>query len=100
MSAAWAWITGTSAPPAIAITSRPEPWLVSGPSSCTDMLKMVGNMIELNRPTSSTAHIAKWPWPKVVAISSAIQARSEEHTSELQSLAYLVCRLLLEKKKQ
>src|SRR2546425_6316440 len=27
------------------------------------------------------------------------QVRSEEHTSELQSLAYLVCRLLLEKKK-
>src|SRR2546425_9441834 len=26
------------------------------------------------------------------------QTRSEEHTSELQSLAYLVCRLLLEKK--
>src|SRR5687767_7820114 len=28
------------------------------------------------------------------------RARSEEHTSELQSLAYLVCRLLLEKKKK
>src|SRR3712207_7196476 len=28
-----------------------------------------------------------------------IQARSEEHTSELQSRQYLVCRLLLEKKK-
>src|SRR5205823_10882455 len=28
-----------------------------------------------------------------------IRQRSEEHTSELQSLAYLVCRLLLEKKK-
>src|SRR2546425_1377907 len=28
-----------------------------------------------------------------------VVARSEEHTSELQSLAYLVCRLLLEKKK-
>src|SRR5205823_8386774 len=28
-----------------------------------------------------------------------LAARSEEHTSELQSLAYLVCRLLLEKKK-
>src|SRR2546425_1828471 len=28
-----------------------------------------------------------------------IEVRSEEHTSELQSLAYLVCRLLLEKKK-
>src|SRR2546425_8114719 len=30
---------------------------------------------------------------------SSSVARSEEHTSELQSLAYLVCRLLLEKKK-
>src|SRR2546425_6204188 len=29
-----------------------------------------------------------------------VNARSEEHTSELQSLAYLVCRLLLEKKKK
>src|SRR2546425_5740156 len=29
-----------------------------------------------------------------------VGSRSEEHTSELQSLAYLVCRLLLEKKKQ
>src|SRR3989441_5221463 len=28
-----------------------------------------------------------------------LEQRSEEHTSELQSLAYLVCRLLLEKKK-
>src|SRR2546425_9381637 len=28
------------------------------------------------------------------------ERRSEEHTSELQSLAYLVCRLLLEKKKE
>src|SRR2546425_6787598 len=29
---------------------------------------------------------------------AAVAERSEEHTSELQSLAYLVCRLLLEKK--
>src|SRR3712207_8009738 len=32
--------------------------------------------------------------------SYATPARSEEHTSELQSRQYLVCRLLLEKKKQ
>src|SRR5687767_15605118 len=32
--------------------------------------------------------------------SAATEIRSEEHTSELQSLAYLVCRLLLEKKKK
>src|SRR2546425_2160311 len=31
---------------------------------------------------------------------ATMAARSEEHTSELQSLAYLVCRLLLEKKKK
>src|SRR2546425_7038711 len=41
---------------------------------------------------------------RVVAIREAplprfAGTRSEEHTSELQSLAYLVCRLLLEKKK-
>src|SRR2546425_7444163 len=35
-----------------------------------------------------------------VAGDGAGVARSEEHTSELQSLAYLVCRLLLEKKKK
>src|SRR3989441_8173393 len=35
-----------------------------------------------------------------VADAIAYVVRSEEHTSELQSLAYLVCRLLLEKKKK
>src|SRR3989441_4158240 len=39
--------------------------------------------------------------PRVRATAPFVQAqRSEEHTSELQSLAYLVCRLLLEKKKK
>src|SRR5687767_15193580 len=36
----------------------------------------------------------------VVDAAAARSVRSEEHTSELQSLAYLVCRLLLEKKKK
>src|SRR2546425_3563688 len=35
----------------------------------------------------------------VLAQPDLKKERSEEHTSELQSLAYLVCRLLLEKKK-
>src|SRR2546425_8915204 len=35
-----------------------------------------------------------------IPASHSPRARSEEHTSELQSLAYLVCRLLLEKKKK
>src|SRR2546425_9411966 len=33
-------------------------------------------------------------------LAATVRTRSEEHTSELQSLAYLVCRLLLEKKKK
>src|SRR2546425_7165208 len=37
--------------------------------------------------------------PVVVRLRNRVTLRSEEHTSELQSLAYLVCRLLLEKKK-
>src|SRR5205823_12456646 len=44
-----------------------------------------------------TASIAAASWP---AATPQQLTRSEEHTSELQSLAYLVCRLLLEKKKQ
>src|SRR5690625_5434560 len=35
-----------------------------------------------------------------IVTSSEIDARSEEHTSELQSRGHLVCRLLLEKKKK
>src|SRR2546425_2159303 len=36
----------------------------------------------------------------LIALVRKDDFRSEEHTSELQSLAYLVCRLLLEKKKK
>ena len=35
-----------------------------------------------------------------IAVLVSMALRSEEHTSELQSPMYLVCRLLLEKKKQ
>src|SRR3989441_4932892 len=37
---------------------------------------------------------------RLIEIPEICFSRSEEHTSELQSLAYLVCRLLLEKKKK
>src|SRR5205814_5093186 len=40
-------------------------------------------------------------WHKVLkVVCASIQYRSEEHTSKLQSLRHLVCRLLLEKKKK
>src|SRR3712207_7245732 len=37
--------------------------------------------------------------PAVAFVRAGVDLRSEEHTSELQSRQYLVCRLLLEKKK-
>src|SRR3712207_8078523 len=45
-----------------------------------------------DRPRHAAAH-------RYAAAGGAGGARSEEHTSELQSRQYLVCRLLLEKKK-
>src|SRR2546427_9438028 len=61
-------------------------------------------------PSASTAAPVgrkNWPgprprlphWPSGAGQLSARLARSEEHTSELQSQSNLVCRLLLEKKK-
>src|SRR5437762_7160376 len=38
--------------------------------------------------------------PKIQRRTACVSPRSEEHTSELQSPMYLVCRLLLEKKKE
>src|SRR5205823_10324111 len=46
---------------------------------------------------SSMLLIWKWKW-YLARLTRIFDQRSEEHTSELQSLAYLVCRLLLEKK--
>src|SRR2546425_6903608 len=60
-------------------TSRPH-----GGSGCTRFC--------ITTPHNCAGISRRWPWPSE-------GGRSEEHTSELQSLAYLVCRLLLEKKK-
>src|SRR5438045_4901132 len=62
-------------------------------------------------PISAVA-VALMGWPKSTVLrtffsllaantqNSPLRVRSEEHTSELQSLRHLVCRLLLEKKKK
>src|SRR2546425_6766566 len=52
-------------------------------------------------PVEREAHVehVRKPAREVVGERDPDHWRSEEHTSELQSLAYLVCRLLLEKKK-
>src|SRR2546425_5137767 len=45
-------------------------------------------------------HAGRLAADAAAAVVERRDGRSEEHTSELQSLAYLVCRLLLEKKKK
>src|SRR5205823_8701881 len=55
----------------------------------------------LFRSSHPTSTWARSPGrPLVSSAPTCATSRSEEHTSELQSLAYLVCRLLLEKKKK
>src|SRR5437762_5689668 len=81
LATAWAWV---SMPPGTTIFPRASmTWLASAgstPGKATDTIFS---------PTTPTSHS---PTPAGVT-------RSEEHTSELQSPMYLVCRLLLEKKK-
>src|SRR2546425_5245445 len=51
--------------------------------------------VDRNHCQTGPAHL-----PSSTPPNPSLSSRSEEHTSELQSLAYLVCRLLLEKKKR
>src|SRR2546423_8870539 len=62
----------------------------SGPGSRRNFFR------RLIRDMKSSADVMK----KFEHRMRGLRKRSEEHTSELQSLAYLVCRLLLEKKKR
>src|SRR5262245_63091491 len=63
-----------------------------GDISAEEALESVADLLTLNIPQV----------PATSLVQSALQLalRSEEHTSELQSLRHLVCRLLLEKKKK
>src|SRR5215213_4150249 len=51
----------------------------------------------ISRPPRLTAGRTEL-FPSALAAGAGLSTRSEEHTSELQSLTNLVCRLLLEKK--
>src|SRR2546425_8146023 len=89
-----------------------------------DVLTVPDNALALavKEPVGVAGQIVPWNYPLMMAVQKLAPAlaagctsilkpaeqtpvsilelaRSEEHTSELQSLAYLVCRLLLEKKK-
>src|SRR2546425_9773952 len=80
-------------------TTRPD---ATARTSCPEGERM-------NRPFHEGPPLGRWAPKRFVSTPligsrsprlSPDKDRSEEHTSELQSLAYLVCRLLLEKKKK
>src|SRR2546425_6612651 len=76
------------------LSTLPSEYLVSSrvaASSTASLIAMPSEPGELG--SCSRTFLPDW-------VSGLGLARSEEHTSELQSLAYLVCRLLLEKKKR
>src|SRR5690348_18331664 len=50
-------------------------------------------------PHRGPSHIARWKTRNDARRAAGRRDKSEEHTSELQSPVHLVCRLLLEKKK-
>src|SRR5205823_14482946 len=73
----------------------------SGSSSISYLLiKKVGSIVQKFFRHLADICIFEGEIPVKWKLSQLSFHRSEEHTSELQSLAYLVCRLLLEKKKK
>src|ERR1039458_10574677 len=70
--------------------------LRSPPPRCTAPGSPAGYRAGWSGPALEHDLAPRWPRHS----RNARPARSEEHTSELQSLRHLVCRLLLEKKKQ
>src|SRR2546425_7991515 len=73
----------------ISLARRPRRWFAGAPrnfSAAGLIMTARASRVNRSKPSSRPA-------------MTEFMFRSEEHTSELQSLAYLVCRLLLEKKK-
>src|SRR5258706_7035013 len=89
----WCTVARQCGPGANAITGAT--WLKS-----TTIWRFRG-YTSMSRSTASTKRLLKntRTAPRSLIAALLKQSRSEEHTSELQSLTNLVCRLLLEKKK-
>src|SRR5687767_15326501 len=72
---------------------------LTGCGHCARPVRLRGRLVERHRDGERVIYSTAGE-PDGVLLVRCGNRRSEEHTSELQSLAYLVCRLLLEKKKK
>src|SRR3712207_9569753 len=73
--------------------------------SLHDALPILPSRGSFSSPRRPAFRLSRWPLPaqkktlrELGSFHGPLSVRSEEHTSELQSRQYLVCRLLLEKK--
>src|SRR5690348_17419097 len=80
-------------------TLFPYTTLFRSSSSAHDVTRIVQPFRECRTVARAWRDTSRCPSSAISSIESA-WCRSEEHTSELQSPVHLVCRLLLEKKKQ
>src|SRR5687767_15380663 len=86
-------------PPPPSSTLFPYTTLFRSTTSPIASRSVVRPAVAKSRSTRSDFAVSSPVGEGTAEISAVKSSRSEEHTSELQSLAYLVCRLLLEKKK-
>src|SRR2546422_3655670 len=63
------------------------------------LIRLVNDLLDLSRLEAGRMEFRLEPVSLEDSVAAGLETRSEEHTSELQSRLHLVCRLLLEKKK-
>src|SRR5258705_11465280 len=76
----------------LTLTGGKDPWYLTAPPKETPLAEFDVVLMRKDPPFDAEYVASTW-------LLELATYRSEEHTSELQSLRHLVCRLLLEKKK-
>src|SRR5438445_5762706 len=94
----WANSSAVARPRPVAppVTTTTRPWIVSARRCCSGR----GSVWGATTRVASRAAVSQGDVGVKLSNLCSKLNRSEEHTSELQSRQYLVCRLLLEKKKK
>src|SRR3712207_8233693 len=90
-------VTSALVPPKASSSARGS---TEGAASISSLVNAADPAPPGPKTRTSTANRSSASIPPMSPFGMSVAGRSEEHTSELQSRQYLVCRLLLEKKKE